>query len=1596
MNPESTAAPARQEPERQAPDRQGPDRQAPDRQALIERLLNRKGIRRARTTRIPRRATFSPCELSFAQEGLWLAGQLHAQGAAYHIPTRLRVGGPLDVAAIRAGLAAVVSRHEALRTSITVIDGEPWQHVHASVRTDVPLIDLHALPPDERERAAVRVARVDARRSIALDRAPLLRALVVRLAAEDHVLLFTLHHLVADGWSMSILVRELSTFYRGLISGQPVTLPAPEVQYADFAVWQRAQAGGDAFDRMLAHWTGRLADLPPTELPGVPVAPAQRTGLGASESLPSPQGLLPAVQTIARRTGATAFVTWVAAMAVWLHRYTGQRDIAIGMPAANRLQADLEDAIGCFVNLLVLRIPIHGGLSFDEVVGRVREISLDAFAHQDVPFERIFERVGTPREAGSRPLFRVVCVFHNVPPGRLDLPGLRVAPFGAGSGPARFDLELDVWQSDDRVGGSLLYASDLFPSGAASRMLEHLTTVMLQGSEHPLRPIASLSLLSGAEQSQIRSWNAAHRAWDARTVVDLIDAQSDRTPHAPAVVAGAQTWDYATLRQHAGDVARALRLRGIGRASRVGLYAGRSPETIAAVIAVLNTGAAYVPLDVSSPPHRLRTQVLDAKVDLLLADRDASAFAPSTLPVLPIAETQVRAKARAASIRAEAHGPTGETTAVDPEDLAYVLYTSGSTGVPKGVMVTHRGLANYVRWARETYPLGPGDVTLFHSPLAYDLSVTSVLAPLVCGGTVLIVPETSANGIDDLVRAFRTSENLGFIKLTPSHLRALADLHDPSALAGRTRSFVVGGEALDAALVERWLAAAPGIRLFNEYGPTETVVGSCVQEIRAGETWTDPVPIGSPIANTTLYVTTPHWQLAPLDAAGDLWIGGAGVARGYLDRPDLTAERFVPDDFGVVPGARLYRTGDRARRREDGTLEYLGRRDDQIKIRGHRVELGEIEAVLREQPQIRDVAVIVRTDGQDDRPGDGTLIAYIVPNTDSPSSDASVQEWLRERLPEHMRPSAIITLPALPLTTNGKVDRRRLPAPAVAGAAVDTVRPPRTPIEELLAAIWADVLGVEQFGVHDNFFALHGHSLLATRVLSRVREVFGIDLPLRAMFDGPTIADLAARVTEAMASEDGVQRPPIVAGTRGGPSPLSFAQQRLWFMQQLDPESGFLNIPFALRLHGPLTIPALRDSIAALLERHEILRTTFAFEGRALAQRVQPMPVPVLPTVSLEHLPEPARAPAARRLVDMEARRPADLARGPVFRTLLVRLAPEDHVLVCVIHHIATDAWSTAIVIRDVSAYYRAAIAGRPSPLPPPALQYADFAMWQRAWLSPDVLERQLDYWRRQLADVNHDEPLFPARTSPSGPSRRRGLESIVAGAKLTQDLRDLSRQHDVTLFMTLFAALEIVLHAETGRSVFVIGTDVAGRRDARVEPLVGLFVNQLVLRADLRDDISFAELLADVRATVLGADEHQDLPFERLVQALQPRRAVGQHPIFQASVVYDNTPTAALDMPDLAVEPFGLTISETQSDFNIVLSDRSEGVVGRVEYDADLFDDEAAPALVRAFLQVLGDARRNPDVRVSTLVERVRADRVDRSADRSPDRSPDRAKAPQ
>jgi amino acid adenylation domain-containing protein/FkbM family methyltransferase len=1049
--------------------------------------------------------------LSFAQERLWFLHQMEPESSAYNLFTGIRLHGPLNVAAFAQTLQEIVRRHEILRTTFATVDGRPRQRI-GPLALSLSVNDLSALNEAERTAAVERLASETARRPFDLAAGPLLRAELLRLGDIEHVLLFAMHHIISDGWSSAVLLREVAALYEAFSAGVPSRLPELSVQYADYAMWQRDWLQGEVLADHLAYWRQQLAGAPALELPTDRPHPAVQTFNGAAISFALAKDLSKALAALSRRTGATLYMTLLAAFATLLSRYSNQTDVVLGSDTANRTRIETEALIGFFVNMLVLRIDLDGNPTFTQLLKRVRELTLGAYAHQELPFEKLVEELHVPRELSRNPLFQVVFTLQNNSSAQQELGDLRLESIPAGGRPAKFDLTLAMRETDEGLRGIFEYNTDLFDAATVQRMAGHFETLLTAIVAEPEQRLSALTIITGDERRALLSdWAGIESSVSAvECAHEVFEKTAAAMPEVEAVCCGSTTLTYRELNRRSNQLANYLRSVGVQPDVPVALCLSRSEAMVVAILGVLKAGGAYVPLDPNDPLERLSLIFEETKTPVVLTESLLAERLPSTWGQVLCLDTDWDLVATQ---------PETIINTANAENLAYVIYTSGSTGRPKGVMVTHRGLVNYLSWATEAYRVSEGRGAPSHSPLSFDLTVTSLLAPLWAGRTVTILSdETAAAG---LAESLRSESGYSLVKITPAHLALLAN-SIPDDARDWTNAIVIGGEMLTFETLAPWRRKLPQTRFINEYGPTETVVGCCVYEVNAQTpTGAGAVPIGRPISNTRLYVLDADFEPTPIGVAGELYIGGFGLARGYLERPDLTAQSFVPDPFSDEPGARLYRTGDLARYLPDGNFDFLGRRDQQVKLRGYRIELGEIENVLARHHAVREAVVTVR----EDVPGDQRLVAYVVAQDDRAVSVSALRDYIREALPDYMTPSSFVFLDALPLTTNGKVDRRALPAPDGARPEGETEYvAPRTPVEEVLAGIWAELLSLERAGVHDNFFVLGGHSLLATQLLARLLTLFKIELPLITVFQSPTIAEFAEALRAHEAKPGNVDR----------------------------------------------------------------------------------------------------------------------------------------------------------------------------------------------------------------------------------------------------------------------------------------------------------------------------------------------------------------------------------------------------------------------------------------------------------------------------------------
>ncbi|MBT2890617.1 non-ribosomal peptide synthetase, partial [Streptomyces sp. McG2] len=1532
-----------------------------------EKLRNRLAGRGRGRNAIARADRESPLPLSFAQQRLWFMEEYEQGSAENNSGLSLRLTGALDVPALRAALNAVVARHEALRTTFTAVEGVARQTVRPPAPVPFRYLDLTAEHATEEavETACDLLFATELAAPYDLEHGPLVRALLVRTGAGSaeegaaggtYRFLLGMHHIVTDGASMEIVLRELGAGYAAALHPERAAArPAPlAVQYADFAAWQRARFAGDALDRHAAYWQEQLTGIQPLELPTDRPRTAAAGDAGAVHTFDLPEEVADGLRALGRERGASLFVTLTALTQLLLARRSGQDDIAVGTAVPGRERAEVEPLVGFFVNILVLRSRLDAGQPFTAYLDQVRETVLAAFDHQDVPFERLVELVAPERDTSRTPLVQSMVVLQNTPAEPAAFEGLRVERGQLARASSPYEVSWEFVEGAAQDGGGPLhcaieYRTALFDAATVERMGRHFAALARAVVTDPAVRLDEAAPVAGAELAGLLAdGGGADRPEAAEgSIPGRFAEQAARTPDAPALTSGDEQLTYAALDARANQLAHHLIASGVRPEDPVAVCLPRTTDLVVAALAVLKAGGVHLPVDPALPRERVAWMLAESRVrTVVTTDALAGLVTAAGTPGTPGEEAPAVVRVDLVRERTAALPRTAPQVALTGAHAAYVIHTSGSTGRPKAVLGLHGGLLSRWAWFADRYPEERDAVVLAKSSVGFLDSVTELLGTLVHGGHVVLAPDEAVKdpfALAELVRRHRVRR----LTLVPSLLAVLLDETDPAALASCT-TWVSSGEPLSRPLAARFRAKLPHARLLNLYGSSEISADSLAWEADGGD-----VRVGTPLWNTHVRVLDARLAPVPAGVPGELYVAGAGVARGYTNRPGHTAERFVADPFGS--GGRLFRTGDLVRWAADGTLEHLGRADDQVKVRGFRIEPGEIEAALRAHPDVADAAAAVREDAE----GTARIAGYLVPAPGRTLPTArDLRELVRRSLPDYMVPAAFVALDALPATASGKLDRRALPTPVWSESAAYVAPAPGT--QTALAAVWAEVLGVERVGAEDDFFALGGHSLLATRVISRVRTGLGAHLAVRDLFDAPRLADLAEAVDRARsaAPEDGPAQP-LLPVPREGRLPLSFAQERLWFLDDFAPGATEYHVSGTLRLTGTVDHGALGAAVAGLVARHEALRTTFAtVEGQG-TQVIHPtVEVPVRTATAASDAELDA-------LLRAETAVPFDLRTGPLLRVLLVATPePDTHTLLLVIHHIVTDGWSMGIITRELSALYTAAVHGEPASLPELPVQYPDFAVRQRERMTSEALEERIGYWRERLAGL---EPLeLPTdRPRPAVRTSAGAQHHFAIPAELARELNALGRDRGASLFMVVTALTQLVLARWSGREEIALGTGVSGRDEAALEDLVGFFVNTVVLRTRIERADSFEELLARVRTTVLDAFAHQDVPFSRLVEALAPERDPSRTPLVQAMVVLQNTPRAEFALPGLRAEAVPSTRDASQFDLTFSFAEQDGRLLAAAEYSTDLFDAATVERLCRHWVElasaVVGEGATRP-----------------------------------
>ncbi len=1467
------------------------------------------------TSSITKVAPAAHYPLSFAQQRLWFIDQMEGASARYNIAGAFELSGQLNIDAFTKAVGAIVNRHDVLRAIYQAHEGDARQYIQNAV---TPPVTYQTVEPQQLDEAIAQVTRTpfDLAKDLPL------RFALLALAPNQHVVAYAMHHIASDGWSMSRLVEELSYWYKHFCAPDTLAPLAPlAIQYQDYACWQRAFLQGDNLKHQLCFWQQKLQGLPQLhKLPTDKPRPAVQSFAGGKHEIVIATELTAHLQQLAKSQGATLFMLLHSAFSLLLSRYSEQSDIVVGTAIAGRVQPELEPLIGFFVNNLVLRANCDSHIRFNRFLAQNRQFILDAYQHQHLPFEVLVEHLQPARNLSYSPLFQVMLILQNIDEAAFDMPGLTMTPRPNKDTMAKFDLELNVIEYPDKLVMQFSYNADLFYPQTIERMAQNFGVLLKGIVDNPQATLADLPIVSALEkQMQLSHFNPATSAFDPdATIIAWFEKTAAQHSDNIALVHGDNSLSFGELDAKANRLANVLQAQGVSHGQFVGLCLERGIDIVVALLAILKVGAAYVPIDPKAPMTRIEHMLADAKVGLMLSQTGLSdTFALGDTKVLNVDE------------KCLADYPTQRPQrTLSGQDLAYLIYTSGSTGLPKGVMIEQAALVNSIASDIAIFDVKPHSRVLHMVSLNFD-AATSHLFFSLCSGATLYLYDQQQDKLD--LMHYAKHHQISHTALPVSVLAAQEKIDVPSLT-----TLVVGAEHCPEPLADYW---SQGRRFFNVYGPTETTITATYADYhKPGQRNT----IGQPIRNFTAYVLDNQRRMLPIGAIGELYIGGVGVGRGYLNRPELTEQVFLSDPFSPNTDARMYKTGDLVRYTPQGYLQFIGRVDHQVKVRGFRIELGEIESCLNRLDEVASTVVIAKA--TEARSDDKQLIAYVV-LTDQNEQNRQIGAIVRQLgavLPEHMVPAQFVTLDKMPLTVNGKIDRAALPEPSGSAQLQTPYVAPRDEFETAMADIWQQLLGAERVGIEDNFFSLGGHSLLATRVLAKVRQRCQYTVPLKLLFEHPTVAALCQAVKGLESSN---QLPPVSAHNATGPQPLSFAQQRLWFIDQLEGNSSQYNIPAALKLHGPLEISRLARALSTIIERHHILRTRFfkAADGTPMQQVQSQWQFDLALEEGVDY----------RQAMALDATTPFDLSQDLMLRAKLLRSGNDEHVLLLNLHHIAADGWSIGALVNELNSLY-----GGHGELPELSVQYADFALWQRQYLTEQVLDEQLTYWQQQLADLPAVHNLPSDHVRPPRQSYRGRIYRQVIDTALTAKLNALAQAESSTLFMLLHGALSTLIHRYSGDKDIVIGTPQAGRHDSAIEPLIGFFTNTLVLRSDFSKNTHqpnrLADILAHSKTTILAALNHQQLPFELLVEKLNPQRSLSHNPLFQIMLVLQNNAMSELHLGEVSYSPITPEVSSTQFDLNLNINEIDGRLYVNWQYACDLFEQATISQMAEHFAQLL------------------------------------------
>ncbi|MGZ5134182.1 MAG: amino acid adenylation domain-containing protein, partial [Flavitalea sp.] len=1482
--------------------------------------------------------------LSFSQERLWFIDQLEGS-VQYNLPTVLRLRGDLNLPALSNALKVIVERHEALRTTFAEKDGQPYQIIRSKDEWSLNIIDGSKFHDQQDLQNKIHEL---IRKPFDLSSDYMMRGDLITIHEQEYLVVVTMHHIASDAWSLPIIVKEVVELYQAYEENRKPNIPDLAIQYADFAMWQRKNLQGELMERKVAYWKQKLEGVSALQVATDYPRPAMKTTKGAITTFRIEKILAASIKSLGQKQGASLFMTLLAAFKVLLHRYSGQQDICVGTSIAGRQSEDVVGLIGFFANTLALRTEVRSEASFIELLHEVKQTTMEAYDHQEVSFEKVVEIAVKDRDASRSPLFQVMLVLHNTPEvPQLQLGKVQLSNEAFENNVSKFDLTFFINETGNGLQCSVQYRTDLFREDTIAGMMNHYKQLLSSIATSPGQAIGRLAMLTKPEEQRLLDQfnNASVFYPKDKTIVDLFEAQVLKSPGAIALVFEGKQLTYQQLNERSNQLAHYLRSRGIREDSLVPMCVERSDEMIVSILGILKSGAAYVPMEPDFPEDRKTFVLQDTAATVIVSSRESASELPFTSGI-EIIEVDVEWSA----VKGQ---PTHNIqSSLSPSHLAYVIYTSGSTGKPKGVMIEHRNILDYVFGLNHKLEIDKCKSYALVSSIATDLGNTVIYPSLVFGGALHVFSKEAVSNLEGLHRYFE-DHRIDCLKIVPSHWKALSV---PNQLLIPARLLVFGGEALQTEVIESIVAVNSGCSIVNHYGPTETTIGKLLHVVNPDGKYNKTIPIGKPFSNTQVYILSKDMQLCPVGIAGQLYVGGDGVARGYLNNPDLTRQKFISNRFNKVDNQPIYATGDLVRWLPDGNIEFIGRVDDQVKIRGYRVELGEIESMVLHHESVKQAVVLAREDAQ----GNKRLVGYIVGTEDF--NKESLLFYLKEKLPDYMVPGQWVEMEHFPLLPNGKTDKKSLPDPELSEQLSGKYVAPRNEIETKLAQLWQDVLEVELIGIHDDFFELGGHSLLAVRLISAIRKEFMVEMPISDIFDFPTINSLAEQVQKQSGKS---VIPPIKVEQRPQRIPLSFSQERLWFIDKLEGSVQY-HRPAVLRMKGFLDTTVLEKALQTIVNRHEVLRSVILDEDGEVWQTIKEKDKWQLTFIDgSEYNHDSSRL---QQLINGLIIEPFALAADDMMRGALITLNEQEHVLVVTIHHIASDGWSTSVLVKEVVALYEAYLNNRNAHLPTLNIQYADYAIWQRRHLQGDLLVKKINYWKDKLQGVSALQlPTDYAR--PVIQSKRGAMSVFNIPKELTESLQQLGQQHGTTQFMTLLAALKVLLHRYSGQRDICVGTPIAGRNQEELESLIGFFINTLAIRTDVNNNLSFIDLLRQVRQTTLDAYENQEVPFEKVVDAVVKQRDMSRNPVFQVMFILLNTP----EVPELKLGNVQLSAEKIEHstslfDLTFTIAENANGLQVAIEYSTDLFAKQTIERMMAHFTELISAITLAPQRKIGSL----------------------------